>query len=50
MDNLDIFVTLGISAILASIKNPAKAANLKKAMLKVFNAIKAAYPNDPDFQ
>lgn len=45
----DLLINMGISAILAAIKNQQKKAALKKAMLKVFNAIKAAYPGDPDF-
>lgn len=46
----DLIINLGISAILSAIKNPAKKAQLRKAFLKVFNAIKAAFPTDPDFQ
>jgi hypothetical protein len=47
--DLDLIINIGISAILTSIKNPAKKASLKKAMLKVFNAIKTAYAGDEDF-
>lgn len=46
----DLWIAMGISIILESIKNPAKKAKLKKAMLKVRNAINAAYTGDPDFQ
>lgn len=42
----DILINLGISAILAVVKNPAKAAKIKKALLKVKAAISAAFPND----
>jgi Tfp pilus assembly major pilin PilA len=45
----DILITLGINAILAAIKGPQKKASLRKAMLKVFRALKVAYANDPDF-
>jgi hypothetical protein len=46
----DLFIQFGITAILAALKGPKKKAALRKAMLKVFNAIKMAYPNDPDFE
>jgi hypothetical protein len=46
----DMLMTMGISIILASIKNPKNKAKLKKAMLKVRNAINAAYASDPDFE
>lgn len=46
----DILINLGISAILSAVKNPAKAATMKKALLKVRNAINAAFAGDPDFQ
>lgn len=46
----DVLINLGISAILTAVKNPTKAASLKKALLKVRNAINAAFPGDPDFQ
>lgn len=49
MDLNDLFINLGVTAILASIKNPAKKASLKTIMLKVFNSIRAAYAGDPDF-
>lgn len=42
----DVIISLGISAILTVVKNPAKAAKLKAALLKVRNAINAAFPND----
>ena len=46
----DLLITMGISVILTAIKNPAKKEALKKALLKVRNAINAAYATDPDFQ
>jgi hypothetical protein len=46
----DFFITMGTAAILASIKNPEKRAALKRIMLKIRNAINAAYADDPDFQ
>jgi hypothetical protein len=45
----DIAIQLGITLVLNAIKNPAKKKALRKAMLKIFNAIKMAYPGDPDF-
>lgn len=45
----DMLITMGISLILAAIKNPTKKAAPKKAMLKVRNSINAAYAGDPDF-
>jgi hypothetical protein len=46
----DLLINLGISTILSAIKNPKKAAKLRKALLKVYRAIKAAFPDDPDFE
>ena len=46
----DILINLGISAILTAIKNPKKKQELKKALLKVRNAINAAFAGDPDFE
>jgi hypothetical protein len=48
--DFDFWITMGTAAILASIKNPDKRAQLKKIMLKIRNAINTAYANDPDFQ
>ncbi len=42
----DLFINMAISVLLATIKNPAKAAALKKALLKVRNAINNAFPED----
>ena len=46
----EILIDLGVGAILRSIKNPGKKAAIRKAMLKVFKAIRDAYSGDPDFQ
>jgi hypothetical protein len=46
----DILINFGVSAVLAAIKNPVKRERLRKTFLKVFNAIKAAYAGDPDFE
>jgi hypothetical protein len=45
----DMIIQMAITIILSSIKNPAKKAALKKAMLKVRNSINLAYAGDPDF-
>lgn len=45
----EILIDIGIGAILRTLKNPAKKAALRKAMLKVFNAIKVAYAGDAEF-
>jgi len=45
----DFLLAMGISVLLQVIKNPDKKAAVKKQMLKVFNAIKANYAGDPDF-
>ena len=51
---MDFFVSMGVSLVLAAlkefVKNPAKKVEMKKAMLKVYNGIKATYADDPDFQ
>ena len=46
----DILISMGITVILAAIKNPNKKASLRAAMLKVFRAIQSAYHQDEDFQ
>ena len=46
----DLFISFGISAIIAGVKNPEKRVSLRRAFLKVFLAIKSAYIGDPDFQ
>ena len=45
----DILINLGVSALLVSIKNKDKLVKMRKVFLKVFNAIKSAYPNDAEF-
>lgn len=50
MDQVDLWINFGISVILSALKSPAKKAGLKKAMLKVRNAINVAYAGDPDFE
>lgn len=42
----DLLINMALSILLGVIKNPEKAAKLKKALLKVRNAINAAFPND----
>jgi ABC-type uncharacterized transport system permease subunit len=38
------------SVLKQSVKNAQSKANMKAAFLKLFNAIKALYADDPDFQ
>lgn len=45
----DYLISVGVTILLTAIKNPAKKATIKKIALKVYNAIKAAYAGDPDF-
>jgi hypothetical protein len=45
----DILLAMGISVLLNAVKDPNKKAKIRKQMLKVFNAIKAAFSGDPDF-
>ena len=51
MDNL--FINMGISFVLTaikdSVKNPKKKEELKKALLKIRNAINMLYAGDEDF-
>ena len=44
-----MIIAMAIAIILESVKNPAKKAALKRAMLKVRNTINQAYAGDPDF-
>jgi hypothetical protein len=41
---------MAFSILLSTIKNPDSRAKFKSAFLKVFRAIRAAFPNDPDFE
>lgn len=41
----DVFINMAVSVILGAIKNPAKAATLKAALLKIRNAINNAFPD-----
>mgnify|MGYP001320477171 CR=1 FL=1 len=49
----DLFLNLAISTLLTaikeSVKNPEKKITLKRAFLKVRNAINTLYLDDPDF-
>ena len=46
----NIFITMGIAAIKTAIKNPEKRVKLRQIMLDLFNAIRLAYADDPEFQ
>lgn len=46
----DLIISMAISVILSTIKNPKKKLELKRAMLKIRNTINLAYASDPDFQ
>jgi hypothetical protein len=47
---IDMGISFVLSAIKESFKNPAKKAQLKKAMLKVRNQINLLYAGDADFE
>lgn len=42
----DLFINMALSVLLSTVKNPEKAATFKKALLKLRNAINAAFPED----
>lgn len=46
----DVFFNLGISYLLLAVKNKTKRKQLRAVFLKVFLAIKAAFPTDKAFQ
>lgn len=46
---MDYLLPMAVSIILATVKNPAKKAEVRNVMLKIFNTIKSAYPGDNDF-
>ena len=52
--NNDFLINMGINVVLTLIggfiKNPKSKEQYRKAMLKIFNAIKLAFAGDPDFQ
>ncbi len=41
---------IGVTVVLQTIKNPEKKRKLRNVFLKIFRAIKAAFPNDEEFQ
>ena len=45
----NLIIQMAVTVVLSTIKNPAKKASLKKAMLKIFTSIKTVYAGDPDF-
>ena len=42
----ELYINMGISILLSAIKNPDKAKKFKAALLKVRNAINAAFPGE----
>ena len=46
----DMIIQMALAIVLSTIKDPAKKARMKKAMLKVHQSILQAYAGDPDFQ
>lgn len=47
---IDLGISIVLSVIKQSVKNPKSKANLKAALLKVRNAINALYAGDEDFE
>lgn len=45
----DLIVSMALAVILRVVKNPAKKEDMRKALLKVRNAINMAYVGDPEF-
>ena len=43
-------ITMGISVILETLKNPTSKRKFRHAFLKVFKGIKTAFADDKDFQ
>lgn len=50
----EVWISMAISLVLLaikdSVKNPARKADLRKAFLKIYNAIKDLYAGDPEFK
>lgn len=45
----EFWVTMGVTAIMASIKNAESKAKVKQIVLALYRAIQMAYAGDPDF-
>ena len=45
----NLLISMGVAALISAIKGPKKKAELRAIALKVFQAIKLAYADDPDF-
>jgi hypothetical protein len=46
---MDLLISMAVNVLIESVKNPAKKAQLRKAVLKVFKTILGTYGSDPDF-
>ena len=46
----DYFISMGVAVLLKAVKNPEKKRKMRNIFLKVFTAIKSAFPDDKDFQ
>ena len=45
-DQSDLYINMGVTILLTAIKNPEKAQKFKAALLKIRNAISAAFPGE----
>jgi len=46
----DFLIDMGVSALLRVAADPKRASKWRRALLKVFRAIAAAFPSDPEFK
>lgn len=46
----DYFISMGVAILLKAVKDPIQKRKMRHIFLKVFNSIKAAFPDDKDFQ
>ncbi len=46
----ELIITLGITVLMSTIKNPKKKQDMRNVCLKAFRGLKTAYAGDPDFE
>ncbi len=46
----EYLIGIGINVTLTLLKNPEHRQKFRSALLKIYKAIKAGFPTDPDFQ
>lgn len=46
---MDLLISMAVNVLIESVKNPAKKAQMRKAVLKVLRTLLQTYGSDPEF-